>query len=123
MQKKAKQPTSGGLSRLDDETKDMLQKTPQMERTYYGRLMKFFELDERELEIADKSGMPERLARDHGMIAHYGQMQSIYASHEGRSYQDVHAFLSARLGRKWGASAYPVDPTTKSARSLRRLLT
>ena len=28
--------------RLDDGTKDILQKTLQMERTYYGRLMKFF---------------------------------------------------------------------------------
>jgi len=111
--------------RLDDGTKDMLQKTLQMERTYYGRLMKFFELDEKELEIADKSEMPERVLRE---IMQYDRSLwsdavAFYASHEGRTYQDVHAFLERRSGNETGRKArIPLDPTTKSARSLRRLL-
>ena len=111
--------------RLDDGTKDMLQKTLQMERTYFGRLMKFFELDENELEIADKSEMPERVLRE---IMQYDRSLwadavSFYASHEGRTYQDVHAFLERQSGHEVGRKVrLPLDPTTKSARSLRRLL-
>lgn len=111
--------------RLDDETKDLLQKTLQMERTYYGRLMKFFELDEKELELADKSEMPERVLRE---IMQYDRSLwpdavGFYASHEGRTYQDVHAFLERQSGHEVGRKArIPLDPTTKSARSLRRLL-
>jgi len=115
-----------GEVRLDDETKDMLQKTLQMERTYYGRLMKFFELDERELEIADKSEMPERVLREIMQYdrALWSDAVDFYASHEGRSYQDVHAFLERKTGKEVGRKArIPLDPTTKSARSLRRLLT
>ncbi len=111
--------------RLDDGTKDMLQKTLQMERTYFGRLMKFFELDENELETADKSEMPERVLRE---IMQYDRSLwadavSFYASHEGRTYQDVHAFLERQSGHEVGRKVrLPLDPTTKSARSLRRLL-
>ncbi len=43
--------------------------------------------------------------------------------HEGRTYQDVHAFLERQSGHEVGRNArIPLDPTTKSARSLRRLL-
>ena len=111
--------------RLDDGTKDMLQKTLQMERTYYGRLMKFFELEEAELEIADKSEMPERVLRE---IMQYDRALwpdaiAFYAGHEGRTYQDVHAFLERQSGHEVGRKVrLPLDPTTKSARSLRRLL-
>lgn len=111
--------------RLDDETRDLLQKTLQMERTYYGRLMKFFELDEKELELADKSEMPERVLRE---IMQYdrslwAEAVAFYASHEGRTYQDVHAFLERQSGHEIGRKVrIPLDPTTKSARSLRRLL-
>lgn len=111
--------------RLDDGTKDMLQKTLQMERTYFGRLMKFFELDENELETADKSEMPERVLRE---IMQYDRSLwadavSFYASHEGRTYQDVHAFLERQSGHEVGRKVrLPLDPTTKSARSLRRIL-
>ena len=111
--------------RLDDESKDLLQKSLQMERTYYGRLMKFFELNETELEIADLSEMPERVLRE---IMQYDrelwpEAVSFYASFEGRTYQDVHAFLERQSGREAGRKArIPLDPTTKSARSLRRLL-
>ena len=111
--------------RLDDGTKDMLQKALQMERTYYGRLMKFFELDEKELETADKSEMPERVLRE---IVQYDralwpEAVDFYASHEGRTYQDVHAFLERQSGHETGRKVrLPLDPTTKSARSLRRLL-
>jgi hypothetical protein len=111
--------------RLDDGTKDMLQKTLQLERTYYGRLMKFFELDEKELEIADKSEMPERVLREIMQYdrALWSDAVAFYASHEGRTYQDVHAFLERQSGNEFGRKArIPLDPTTKSARSLRRLL-
>ena len=111
--------------RLDDDTKDMLQKTLQMERTYFGRLMKFFELDEKELEIADKSEMPERVLREIMQYdrALWSDAVVFYASHEGRTYQDVHAFLERQSGHDVGRKVrLPLDPTTKSARSLRRLL-
>ncbi len=111
--------------RLDDGTKDMLQKALQMERTYYGRLMKFFELDEKELETADKSEMPERVLREIMQYdrALWPEAVDFYASHEGRTYQDVHAFLERQSGHETGRKVrLPLDPTTKSARSLRRLL-
>ena len=111
--------------RLDDGTKDILQKTLQMERTYYGRLMKFFELDEKELEVADKSEMPERVLREIMLYdrALWPDAIAFYAGHEGRTYQDVHAFLERQSGHEAGRKVrLPLDPTTKSARSLRRLL-
>lgn len=111
--------------RLDEDTKETLQKTLQMERTYYGRLMKFFEFDEKELELADKSEMPERVLRE---IMQYdrslwSEAVVFFASHEGRTYQDVHAFLERQSGHEIGRKIrLPLDPTTKSARSLRKLL-
>ena len=111
--------------RLDDGTKDILQKTLQMERTYYGRLMKFFELDEKELEVADKSEMPERVLREIMLYerALWPDAIAFYAGHAGRTYQDVHAFLERQSGHEVGRKVrLPLDPTTKSARSLRRLL-
>ena len=111
--------------RLDDGTKDLLQKTLQLERTYFGRLMKFFELDEKDLEIADKSEMPERVLREIMQYdrALWSDAVAFYAAHEGRTYQDVHAFLERQSGHEVGRKArIPLDPTTKSARSLRRLL-
>ncbi len=111
--------------RLDDETRDLLQRTLQMERTYYGRLMKYFELDEKELELADKSEMPERVLREIMQYdrALWSDAVAFYANHEGRTYQDVHAFLERQSGQEIGRKVrIPLDPTTKSARSLRRLL-
>lgn len=111
--------------RLDDGTKDLLQKNLQLERTYYGRLMKFFELDEKELEVADKSEMPERVLREIMQYdrALWADAVAFYAAHEGRTYLDVHAFLERQSGHEVGRKArIPLDPTTKSARSLRRLL-
>lgn len=111
--------------RLDDRIKELLQKTLQMERTYFGRLMKFFDLNENELEMADMSEMPERVLRE---IMQYDRSLwpdavTFYAAHEGRTYQDVHAYLERQSGREAGRKArIPLDPTTKSARSLRRLL-
>jgi len=87
--------------------------------------MKFFELDEKELEIADKSEMPERVLREIMQYdrALWSDAVAFYASHEGRTYQDVHAFLERLSGNETGRKArIPLDPTTKSARSLRRLL-
>jgi hypothetical protein len=110
--------------RLSDETKDTLLKTLQLERTYYGRLMKFFELPQDLLEICDRSEMPERVLREimqydakywHAAV-HY------YAEHDGRTYQDVHAFLERISGReKTRKVRLPTDPATKSARSLKRV--
>jgi len=111
--------------RLSDETRDVLMKTLQLERTYFGRLMKFFELPENLLEICDRAEMPERVLRE---IVSYdpeywtGAVR-YYAEHEGRTYQDVHAFLERAAGReKPRAVRLPADPATKSARSIRRVL-
>jgi len=110
--------------RLSDETKDNLQKTLQLERTYYGRLMKFFELPLDLLEICDRAEMPERVLRE---IMQYDAQYwpaavRFYAEHDGRTYQDVHAFLERLSGReKTRAVRLPVDPATKSARSIKRV--
>ena len=111
--------------RLSDETRDVLMKTLQLERTYYGRLMKFFELPENLLEICDRAEMPERVLRE--IVANdpeywTGAVQ-YYAEHEGRTYQDVHAYLERAAGReKPRAVRLPTDPATKSARSIKRVL-
>ena len=111
--------------RLSDETRDVLMKTLQLERTYYGRLMKFFELPENLLEICDRAEMPERVLRE--IVAYdpeywTGAVQ-YYAEHEGRTYQDVHAYLERAVGReKPRAVRLPTDPATKSARSIKRVL-
>ena len=110
--------------RLSDETKDMLLKTLQLERTYYGRLMKFFELPQDLLEICDRAEMPERVLRE---IMQYDAKYwpaavRYYAEHDGRTYQDVHAFLERISGReKTRKVRLPADPATKSARSLKRV--
>jgi hypothetical protein len=44
--------------RLNDEMKTCCRKICQMETTYYGRLMKFFELEDESLELADRSDLP-----------------------------------------------------------------
>jgi hypothetical protein len=110
--------------RLSDETKDMLLKTLQLERTYYGRLMKFFELPQDLLEICDRAEMPERVLRE---IMQYDAKfwpaaVRYYAEHDGRTYQDVHAFLERISGReKTRKVRLPADPATKSARSIKRV--
>ena len=110
--------------RLSDETKDMLLKTLQLERTYYGRLIKFFELPQDLLEICDRAEMPERVLRE---IMQYDAKfwpaaVRYYAEHDGRTYQDVHAFLERISGReKTRKVRLPADPATKSARSLKRI--
>lgn len=114
-----------GEVRLSDETRDVLMKTLQLERTYYGRLMKFFELPENLLEICDRAEMPERVLRE--IMAYDPQYWAgavaYYAEHEGRTYQDVHSFLERACGReKQRAVRLPADPATKSARSLKRVL-
>ena len=111
--------------RLSDETRDVLMKTLQLERTYYGRLMKFFELPENLLEICDRAEMPERVLRE--IVAYdpeywTGAVQ-YYAEHEWRTYQDVHAYRERAAGReKPRAVRLPTDPATKSARSIKRVL-
>ena len=110
--------------RLSDETKDMLLKTLQLERTYYGRLIKFFELPQDLLEICDRAEMPERVLSE---IMQYDAKYwpaavRYYAEHDGRTYQDVHAFLERISGReKTRKVRLPADPATKSARSLKRV--
>jgi len=110
--------------RLSDETKDLLLKTLQLERTYYGRLMKFFDLPQDLLEICDRAEMPERVLRE---IMQYDAKfwpaaVRYYAEHDGRTYQDVHAFLERISGReKTRKVRLPADPATKSARSLKRV--
>jgi hypothetical protein len=111
--------------RLNDETRDKLQETLQLERTYFGRLMKFFELPEELMEICDRAEMPERVLRE---IMQYDRIyweQGVryYAVHEGCSYLDVHVYLDNLAGRiKNRAVRTPLDPATKSARSIRRAL-
>ena len=111
--------------RLSDETRELLQRTLQMERTYFGRLMKFFELEQKELEIADRAEMPERVLRE--IMAHdrkyWPKAVAYYADYEGRTYQDVQAFLGRLAGTEQKrAPRMPLDPVTKSARGLRRVL-
>ncbi len=110
--------------RLSDETKDMLLKTLQLERTYYGRLMKFFELPQDLLEICDRAEMPERVLREIMQYdaKYWSAAVRYYAEHDGRTYQDVHAFLERISGReKTRKVRLPADPATKSARSIKRV--
>lgn len=111
--------------RLSDQTRDLLQRTLQMERTYFGRLMKFFELDQADLEIADRSEMPERVLRE--IMAHdralWSDAVAFYAAYEGCTYQDIQSFLEKATGKEQKRSPrLPADPVTKSARNLRRVL-
>jgi len=111
--------------RLNDEMKDLLQKNLQMERTYYGRLMKFFELGEESLELADRSEMPERVLRE---IMRFDAKLwpaavEYFAEFDNRSYLDVQAFLERESGQvQTRAPRIPADPLTKSARSLKKVL-
>lgn len=111
--------------RLDDDTRRELQDTLQMERTYYGRLMKFFELPEGLLEICDRSEMPERVLREIMQFEHKLWEPGVlyFAEQEGRSYLQVHAYLERLAGREKVRTARPpADPATKSARAVRRAL-
>ena len=111
--------------RLDDEMKDLLQKNLQMERTYFGRLMKFFELPEASLELADRSEMPERVLRE---IMRYDSKLwpaavEYFAEFDNRTYLDVEAFLERESGKvQQRTPRLPADPLTKSARSLKKVL-
>lgn len=111
--------------RLNDEMKDLLQKNLQMERTYYGRLMKFFELEEESLELADRSEMPERVLRE---IMRFDaelwpSAVEYFAEFDNRSYLDVQAFLERESGQvQTRKPRIPADPLTKSARSLKKVL-
>lgn len=111
--------------RLNDEVKDTLQKNLQMERTYFGRLMNFFELPEASLELADRSEMPERVLRE---IMRYDAKLwpaavEYFAEFDNRSYLDVQAFLERESGKTQTRKArIPTDPLTKSARSLKKVL-
>jgi len=88
--------------------------------------MKFFELEQKELEIADRAEMPERVLRE--IMAHdrklWTKAVAYYADYEGRTYQDVQAFLGRLAGteQQKRAPRMPLDPITKSARGLRRVL-
>lgn len=111
--------------RLNDEVKDVLQKNLQMERTYFGRLMNFFELPEASLELADRSEMPERVLRE---IMRYDTKLwpaavEYFAEFDNRSYLDVQAFLERESGKtQTRTPRIPADPLTKSARSLKKVL-
>lgn len=112
--------------RLSEETRALLQKVLGMERTYYGRLMRFFELPPELLEAADRSEMPERVLRE--LIAydskHWQAAVLYYAEHPGRTYLDVHAFLERLVGRsRERAVRLPLDPATRHGRALRKALT
>jgi len=111
--------------RLNDEVKDILQKNLQMERTYFGRLMNFFQLPEESLELADRAEMPERVLRE---IMRYDAKLwptavEYFAEFDNRSYLDVQAFLERESGKIQNRKPrIPADPLTKSARSLKKVL-
>lgn len=111
--------------RLNDEVKDLLQKNLQMERTYFGRLMNFFQLPETSLELADRSEMPERVLRE--IMRYDARLWSgaveYFAEFDNRSYLDVQAFLERESGKtQTRQPRIPADPLTKSARSLKKVL-
>lgn len=111
--------------RLNDETRERLQKALQVERTYYGRLMKFFELPQELLAICDLAEMPERVLREIMQFdrQYWEQGVRFFAGRENCSYLDVHAYLDSVQGRiKNRAVRPPLDPATRSARSIRRAL-
>lgn len=111
--------------RLNDEVKDLLQKNLQMERTYFGRLMNFFQLPETSLELADRAEMPERVLRE--IMRYDARLWSgaveYFAEFDNRSYLDVQAFLERESGKtQTRQPRIPADPLTKSARSLKKVL-
>jgi hypothetical protein len=111
--------------RLSDETRALLEKNLKMERTYFGRLMRFFELPGELLEVCDRAEMPERVLRE--MMAYdrkyWPDAVRYYAEHESRTYIDVHNYLERLQGTAQERKPrIPADPATKSARTLRRVL-
>jgi len=111
--------------RLNEETRDRLQQTLQIERTYYGRLMKFFELPQDLLSMCDLAEMPERVLREIMQFDRQYWERGIryFAGRENCSYLDVHAYLDGVQGRiKNRAPRTPLDPATRAARSIRRAL-
>lgn len=111
--------------RLSDETRQRLQDTLHLERTYYGRLMKFFELPLHLLEVCDRAEMPERVLRE--IMAYDSQYWEpgvmYYAERDGRTYLDVHTYMERLSGKAQTRKPRPpVDPATKSARAMRRAL-
>ncbi len=111
--------------RLSDETRQALQDTLQLERTYFGRLMKFFELPEALLEVCDRAEMPERVLREIMSFdrAYWEPGVLYYAEQDGRGYLEVHAYLQRLAGQEQVRSPRPpADPATKSARAMRRAL-
>ena len=111
--------------RLNDDTRQKLQDALQLERTYYGRLMRYFDLPEALIEVCDRAEMPERVLRE---IMQYDRSiweegVKYYASHPGCSYLDVHVYMDSLTGKiKNRAIRPPQDPATKTGRSLRRAL-
>jgi len=102
-----------------------LEKNLKMERTYFGRLMRFFELPGELLEVCDRAEMPERVLRE--MMAYdrkyWADAVRYYAEHESRTYIDVHNYLEKLQGTAQERKPrLPADPATKSARALRRVL-
>ncbi|MGI6250855.1 MAG: hypothetical protein ACOYKD_05810 [Anaerolineaceae bacterium] len=111
--------------RLTEETRALLEKNLKLERTYYGRLMRFFELPAELLEICDRTEMPERVLREllQADPKYWAEAVQYYAEHEGRTYLDMHAFIERLKGtEKQRQPRIPTDPATKSARALRRVL-
>jgi hypothetical protein len=111
--------------RLDEVTRESLQKTLGLDRIYYGRLMKFFDLPATLLELADRAEMPERVLRE--IVAYEPSLWpgalAYYTEHEGRTYLDVHTWLETQLGRIRARSPrLPKDPATKSARAIKRVI-
>ena len=111
--------------RLSEETRALLEKNLKMERTYFGRLMRFFELPGELLEVCDRAEMPERVLRE--MMAYdrkyWADAVRYYAEHESRTYIDVHNYLEKLQGNvQERKPRLPADPATKSARALRRVL-
>lgn len=111
--------------RLDDVTRESLQKTLGLDRIYYGRLMKFFDLPAPLLEVADRAEMPERVLRE--IVAYEPSLWpgavAYYCEHEGRTYLDVHTWLETQLGNvRTRSPRLPKDPATKSARAIKRAI-
>ena len=111
--------------RLEEVTRESLQKTLGLDRIYYGRLMKFFDLPAPLLEVADRAEMPERVLRE--IVAFEPSLWpgavAYYCEHEGRTYLDVHTWLETQLGHVRARSPrLPKDPATKSARAIKRAI-
>jgi hypothetical protein len=111
--------------RLDEVSRESLQKTLGLDRIYYGRLMKFFDLPAPLLEVADRSEMPERVLREIVVFDPSLWLGAVayYCEHEGRTYLDVHTWLETQLGHvRTRSPRLPKDPATKSARAIKRAI-